>query len=90
MEGYCIGGIPWDTVEDDLKIILNHSDCDGILTSEECGLLAARLTELIGNNIIKEEIHDFDNDEDWNYLKLKQFRDGCVKANKRKQIMEFQ
>lgn len=40
-------GISWDTVKDPIKLLLNHSDCDGELTSEECGIIAPRLRELV-------------------------------------------
>ena len=39
--------ISWDGVKDDIKPLLNHSDCDGILTPEECAKVAPRLRELV-------------------------------------------
>lgn len=39
--------IKWSTVNDDIVPLLNHSDCDGILTPEECQKVAPRLRVLI-------------------------------------------
>jgi hypothetical protein len=39
--------IPWDKVNDDIVPLLNHSDCEGILTPEECRKVAPRLRELV-------------------------------------------
>ncbi len=39
--------ITWDTVYDDVKPLLNHSDCDGELTPDECRKVAPRLRELV-------------------------------------------
>ena len=38
---------PWDTVRDPIALLLNHSDCDGVLLPEECALVAPRLRELL-------------------------------------------
>jgi len=39
--------ISWDSIKDDIKPLLDHSDCDGILTPEECTKVAPRLRELV-------------------------------------------
>ena len=39
--------ISWDTVNDPIKILLNHSDCDGEIPPEECYDIAIRLEEII-------------------------------------------
>lgn len=39
--------IPWDTVQDAIVPLLNHSDCDGELTPEQCRTIAPRLRELV-------------------------------------------
>ena len=39
--------ISWDTINDPIKHLLHHSDCDGELTPEFCGLVADRLEEII-------------------------------------------
>lgn len=41
------GGVPWDTVADPIKPLLDHSDCDGELTPDECRAVAPRLRELV-------------------------------------------
>jgi len=39
--------ISWDTVHTALKPFLNHSDCDGEMTPEECAQVAPRLRDLV-------------------------------------------
>lgn len=39
--------ISWDTVDDPIKHFLHHSDCDGEIKPEYCGLIADRLEEII-------------------------------------------
>ena len=41
------GDIQWDTVNDPIEPLLNHSDCDGVLTAEQCLTVAPRLAELV-------------------------------------------
>lgn len=41
------GSIAWDTVEDDIVPLLNHSNCDGELSYDQCEKVAPRLRELI-------------------------------------------
>lgn len=41
--------ISWETVDDPIKHLLSHSDCDGELDSSICGELADRLEEIIMN-----------------------------------------
>lgn len=54
-EPKCIGFIgyqpviSWDNVKDDIVPLLNHSDCEGVLTPEECKKVAPRLKQLIEN-----------------------------------------
>lgn len=36
----------WDEITSDLKPLLNHSDCDGYLTPEECAQVFPRLREI--------------------------------------------
>lgn len=40
-------GTPWDTVTTPLEPLLNHSDCDGVLTPQECRQVAPRLREVV-------------------------------------------
>lgn len=46
MMGYG-GDRSWDEIDDPIKPLLNHSDCDGVLTPEECKIVYPRLKELI-------------------------------------------
>jgi hypothetical protein len=41
------GKTSWDTINDPLKPLLHHSDCDGDLTPEECAQVAPRLKEIV-------------------------------------------
>lgn len=52
MEGFLRHGddrprVGWDTVTTPLKPLLDHSDCDGELTPDECRQVAPRLREVI-------------------------------------------
>ena len=40
-------GRSWDDVDTPLKPLLNHSDCDGDLSPEECAQIAPRLREVV-------------------------------------------
>lgn len=46
-EEYERGKISWDTIDDPLKPFLNHSDCEGELSPEECAQIAPRIRELV-------------------------------------------
>ena len=46
MEGFG-GDIPFSNYEDDILPLLDHSDCDGELTVEECKRVAPRLRQLV-------------------------------------------
>ena len=46
MDGFG-GDIPFDSVKDSIEPLLNHSDCEGGLTPEECAKAAPRLRELV-------------------------------------------
>ena len=39
--------IPWSKVHDPIVPLLNHSDCEGELSPEECRVVAPRLRELV-------------------------------------------
>ena len=39
--------IEWESLSDDIVPLLNHSDCDGELTPDECRTVAPRLRELV-------------------------------------------
>ena len=48
MEGFG-GGIPWDKINDSIKKLINHSDCDGYLSPDDCRIIYPRLLELVKN-----------------------------------------
>ena len=59
-----LGWIPeealsWKHIKDDIVILLNHSDCDGEITAEECLKVAPRLRHLV------EDWHEDDFDDSW-------------------------
>lgn len=85
MEHYCDDAvsIKWDTVNDDLKSLLNHSDCDGHLSSTECKKIADRLNYLIENIEHTDE-------NSYNVSKMKQFAKGCMSAYNEKEQLKFQ
>lgn len=43
------GTVPWDTVDDPIRPLLNHSDCDGGMPPADCRAVAARLRELVAS-----------------------------------------
>jgi hypothetical protein len=45
-DNYVPGTRSWDEITTPLKPLLNHSDCDGELTPEECAQVAPRLREV--------------------------------------------
>jgi hypothetical protein len=46
MQGFG-GDIPWINVNDPIEPFLNHSDCDGQLTDNECTDVGPRLIDLV-------------------------------------------
>ena len=73
-----------DTIEHDIMPLLNHSDCDGILTVEECKRIANGLTNILDN--FNEDInYSINNFKD----KIIQFRDGCLEAIQNNEEVEF-
>lgn len=49
MRGFKGGVIPFSEFDDDIIPLLDHSDCDGVLTTEECNRVAPRLRELVSS-----------------------------------------
>ena len=71
MEGFG-GDISFDITNHPIKPLLNHSDCDGELTPDECRSV------IRGAQLILEKIDPADW-ADWE-IKLKTFANGCKKA----------
>ena len=51
MEGFTkeSDALSWDKVADPIRFFLNHSDCDGELSPQECEAVAPRLRRLLEN-----------------------------------------
>jgi hypothetical protein len=73
----------WDTLNHGIKPLLNHSDCDGILTVEECKSIITGLNEILAglDKSSIEEQHFID--------QIIQIRDGCIDAVENNEIVEF-
>ncbi len=82
------GTIKWNTVDDDLKFLLNHSDCDGHLTPTKCKKIAERLKSIIGDREIPEKSL-FNSKDDWYLIKTYNFMKGCLNAYENKENLEF-
>lgn len=71
--------ISWDKVKDDIVPLLNHSDCDGILTPDECRKVAPRLRELVANWL----------DDDRDKINALLLAEGMEKAASKNENLEF-
>jgi hypothetical protein len=75
MEGFG-GERPWSGVDDPLVPLLNHSDCEGELSSDACARIAPRLREVVAGWV------DDPADVYRSYgLKLADAMDRCVEAD---------
>lgn len=72
-----------DEIEHDLMPLFNHSDCDGRLTIKECKRIVSGLNDVLENF---DESKDFDFDFK---SRIIQFRDGCISAIEKKQMVKF-
>lgn len=78
-----------ESIDHKLMPLFNHSDCEGILTPEECLQIAEGIEDVL-KNLSKEEIEHPDNQYPFsNYKKAKQFRDGCYLAYCQKENIDF-
>lgn len=77
-------GISWDTINDDLKILLNHSDCDGSISYADCKKIADRLQEVV--NIYKINGNGLEN---YHIERIEQFIKGCLDAYALGEDLEF-
>lgn len=73
-----------ESIEHDLMILFNHSDCDGGLSPRECLKIVNGLDNILDNlnTELKIETLKFED-------KIKQFRDGCKKAAMLGENVEF-
>lgn len=67
-----------------IKHLLDHSDCDGELTPEQCKEIAEGL-----DMIIREASIDDANEEYGHIYYAIQFRDGCLDAYSKNEPIEF-
>lgn len=77
------GSKSFNTLDHPIKPLLNHSDCDGILTSEECYSVSKGI-DLILKDYHEEEAGIFSFKD-----LLVQFRDGCLLAYSSNENVEF-
>lgn len=74
-----------ESIDHPLMDLFNHSDCDGILTPEQCKKIADGL-----DMVIKASIPDEDNYHGMSFIeRCITFRDGCLLAYSRKENLEF-
>jgi hypothetical protein len=88
-EGYG-GDIEFSSIDHDIVPLLDHSDCDGILTSSECGQIYNGLND-ISEKLYIEINHKGNTDPELQYYldKIYQFRDGCLLAASNGENVEF-
>ena len=76
------GGKSWDDIHDSLVPLLNHSDCEGELSSEECAQVAPRLREIVSRWGVldsRQEYAEYDRERG---LLLVETMEECAKAGK--------
>ena len=78
MDGFG-GDIPFDSIKDPIEPLLNHSDCDGGLTPNDCSKVAPRLRELVS---------DWD-DDDYDKKHALFLAEGMEEAISEDEIFEF-
>ena len=81
MEGFGISsGLPWDNVDHPIKPLLDHSDCDGELTPEQCDSIVK------GGQMILDSIPG-----DWGEfaIRLQLFINGCRDAYEKGESVQF-
>lgn len=84
MQGYG-GDRPFDEMDHDIKPLLNHSDCDGELSPEECKQIANGLKQIID----KVSNQSTDLIESRHIEVTIQFREGCLLAYSQNETIEF-
>lgn len=81
--GYMQGGTKdLTTIDHPLMPLFNHSDCDGILTPDECRQISKGLKMVIDASAQSRENQYF-------IEAANQFRKGCIKAANAKENLEF-
>ena len=72
-----------NTISHDIYPLINHSDCDGVLLIYECESIVDGLNDILLNN------PDLKNTDSYFYDKIIQFRDGCLDAISKNEIVVF-
>lgn len=70
-------------IEHELMPLFNHSDCDGRLTIKECKSIAKGLNKVL-ENFVENGKNDYFFKE-----KITDFRDGCLDAVSKRQMVKF-
>lgn len=81
--GYGNGTKDLELIQHELMPLLNHSDCDGQLTVEESKSIIIGLNKVLDNYNDKIEA-DYDFKE-----RVIKFRDGCIDAISKNEIIDF-
>jgi hypothetical protein len=78
------------SIEHGIMPLLNHSDCDGELSVEESKSIAEGLTQILESMGDSDEYEIDKKYEVWRFKeKIEQFRDGCLYAIEKNEIIEF-
>jgi len=64
-----------------LHTLLNHSDCDGEISWEDCKGIHRELMKIINSKP--------DDMDEYLLMRTNEFADGCFKAYKRKEVLKF-
>lgn len=71
------------SIEHDLMPLFNHSDCDGELSADESKRLISGF-----NRVLRNFRPDFKHDSSF-IDQIKRFRDGCILAVEKNEVIEF-
>ena len=71
--------ITWDKMTHDIKPLLNHSDCDGVLTPDECRQVAPALRRLVAEWP----------EDDYDRIHFQLLADGMDEASRKEEDLEF-
>lgn len=72
------------SIKHDIQPLLDHSDCDGLLTPEECQRVANGLKDIIDRTQGDPSIEA----REYRLLAIR-FKNGCLLAAKKKENLEF-
>lgn len=77
-----VGTKQLSSIESDLRLLFDHSDCDGNIPPEDCKKIADAITEVLKTTDKGPYPHIHYND-------AITFRDGCLLAYKKNEILDF-